>query len=951
MIIAMMEWLRRSGSGSSIDATKDSLDGHGIFAIIVFAIVALICIQPVHVPIPHFIAKRARSVRTKLFGAYDHNGQREEEDVQPPEATAAQPEGQSPSEVSQIKSDKRSYLVFNHVWTPAIGILFLLATKTIGGEQIKLGIIGEEGVEPYDVLIFFISLAYIAISLDATGLLRYLAFQVCIKAGSNGMGLYFILYAFFWTLGVLVGNDPVILSGTAFLVYLTRVAGISPPSAWIWAQFVAANVSSAVLVSSNPTNLVIASGFNISFPIYTAYMVLPALVSALAALGAMLLFFRNEPPTSAEKKGKDFSSGGVTGWAKSVFTGQTGSKGRRRNRSKPPISPTKNGNDIAMQDLSNDSQNSNSHDQDDETKDSHRTPIIYIPKTIVRPDVDPKAALVDPKGAIFASCIMAATLITVIVTNVTGGAKVYMVAAPGAAICLTRDIVYDWYTWRSFRKEEQAKERDVVETQNGNANGDAPALSVNGGEHTAEESTNAATESRRASVEKVATSEEKPPKSESSKEDTSKSKPVFHRLIAFHEHCMEIFPTVTYVAARLPFPLLPFAFGMFILVQSLGHVGFINILAGGLGNVCGHGYIGCSFFISLLGVILCNLGGTNIGATILLTRALQSTYFQQKLPAQEAELILRAAAYSVAFGSNVGALGVIIPATVAGVAILLPEKAKLTLSSRFFTTIFTALIIKRAMSNSSSEASSIQMVGSFTDSTVIPVNPKRSKHIDFIIICENRATGNTVSDMFDACSSHGEAQKEELELKEMDLDVVHKFLKIISGVVEQGIWTIEAYPIINVSQSADLIDLGHKYRANNVVYVGLQKFHRAFVEEALGDSKKFHSRYGSAAIIKFISLWYRMVKSDLLWTAETAQAYFWCMEMTWSSWCKLCNTTPEKATMSEFIDHDSGKYFSGEDTCVATIYIDKLRAGRKNKDLQRLLQELDEEKSERTKKA
>lgn len=696
----MMEWFKRSES-SSIDATKTSLDGHGIFAIIVFAIVALICIQPIHVPIPFFISKRARLVRTKLFGSYDHNGHREE-DIEPPEATAAQPEGQSPSEASQIKKEKRSYLVFNHVWTPAIGILFLLATKTIGGEQIKLGIIGEEGVEPYDVLIFFISLAYIAISLDATGLLRYLAFQVCIKAGSNGMGLYFILYAFFWTLGVLVGNDPVILSGTAFLVYLTRVAGISPPSAWIWAQFVAANVSSAVLVSSNPTNLVIASGFNISFPIYTAYMVLPALVSALAALGAMLLFFRNEPPTSAGKKGGDLSSGGVTGWAKSVFTKQSISMGRLRNRAKLP---TTNGNDIAMQDLSNDTQNSDSQDQADEVKDSRTTPIIYIPKTIVRPDVDPKAALVDPKGAIFASCIMAATLITVIVTNVTGGAKVYMVAAPGAAICLTRDILYDWYTWRSFRKEEQAKKGDVMETQEGVA--DAPALPVNGGEHTVEESTTAAGESRRDSVEKVATPDGQPAKAESIKQEASKSQPVFHRLIAFHGQCMEVFPTVTYVAARLPFPLLPFAFGMFILVQSLGHVGFINILAGGLGNVCGHGYIGCSFFISLLGVILCNLGGTNIGATILLTRALQSTYFQQKLPAEEATLILRAAAYSVAFGSNVGALGgtfaaslagllwrdglrqrgvlvtklqfltwcavVIIPATVAGVAILLPE--------------------------------------------------------------------------------------------------------------------------------------------------------------------------------------------------------------------------------------------------------------------------------------
>lgn len=701
-----MDWLKRSGA-PSVPSTRTSLDGHGIFAIIVFAIVALICIQPIHVPIPAFISKRGRAIRVKLFGSYDHNGLRKEEgeEVQPPEATGAQPEGQSATESLQVNNDKQGYLVFNHVWTPAIGILFLLATKTIGGEQIKIGIIGEEGVEPYDVLIFFISLAYIAISLDATGLLRYLAFQVCIKAGKNGMGLYLILYAFFWTLGVLVGNDPVILSGTAFLVYLTRVAGISPPSAWIWAQFVAANVSSAVLVSSNPTNLVIASGFKISFPIYTAYMILPALVSAATALGAMLLFFRNESPGSTSKKPSKITSGGITGWAKSVLARQDESKKSLRNRSKTPTAAGANVDDIAMQEMSGDAPNGNSQDQDDELKDSHRTPIIYIPKTIVRPDVDPKAALVDPKGAIFASFIMAGTLITVIVTNVTGGAKVYMVAAPGAAICLTRDLVYDWYTWRSFRKEEQAQKRDSVETQNGTVN--AATSPANGDDHTTGNDADAAVEARRESEEKVTSPEEESHNDQNSVLQKNKSQPVFHKLILFHEHCMEMFPTVTYVAARLPFPLLPFAFGMFILVQSLQHVGFINIMAGGLGDVCQHGYVGCSFFISLLGVILCNLGGTNIGATILLTRALQSTYFQQKLPTEEATLILRAAAYSVVFGSNVGALGgtfaaslagllwrdglrqrgvlvtklqfltwcavVIVPATVSGVAILLPE--------------------------------------------------------------------------------------------------------------------------------------------------------------------------------------------------------------------------------------------------------------------------------------
>lgn len=53
-------------------------------------------------------------------------------------------------------------------------------------------------------------------------------------------------------------QDPIILSGTAFLAYFTRVTGISPPTAWVFAEFIAANVASAVLVSSNPTNVLIS---------------------------------------------------------------------------------------------------------------------------------------------------------------------------------------------------------------------------------------------------------------------------------------------------------------------------------------------------------------------------------------------------------------------------------------------------------------------------------------------------------------------------------------------------------------------------------------------------------------------------------------------------------------------------------------------------------------------
>ena len=47
-------------------------------------------------------------------------------------------------------------------------------------------------------------------------------------------------------LSAILGNDPVILSGTAFLVYFTKVAEVSPV-AWLFSEFVSCNTASMLL--------------------------------------------------------------------------------------------------------------------------------------------------------------------------------------------------------------------------------------------------------------------------------------------------------------------------------------------------------------------------------------------------------------------------------------------------------------------------------------------------------------------------------------------------------------------------------------------------------------------------------------------------------------------------------------------------------------------------------
>jgi hypothetical protein len=115
----------------------------------------------------------------------------------------------------------------NFVTAPLIADLFLLAISAIGRNEVlrpsillaetftKLmsvfsqvydGTIGSDNIHPIDIMAFFITLAYIAISIDASGLIRYLAFKVLQKGGKNGQLLFCYLYMFFFGLASFIGN-------------------------------------------------------------------------------------------------------------------------------------------------------------------------------------------------------------------------------------------------------------------------------------------------------------------------------------------------------------------------------------------------------------------------------------------------------------------------------------------------------------------------------------------------------------------------------------------------------------------------------------------------------------------------------------------------------------------------------------------------------------------------
>ena len=98
-----------------------------------------------------------------------------------------------------------------------LGLLILLSTTCIGSEQLVRGIVGNETSCPYAIIILFFSLAYICVSLDETGLFRYLAFSVAQTSSGSRRRLFAAFYLLNAFLTIFTSNDVVVSSSTIFM--------------------------------------------------------------------------------------------------------------------------------------------------------------------------------------------------------------------------------------------------------------------------------------------------------------------------------------------------------------------------------------------------------------------------------------------------------------------------------------------------------------------------------------------------------------------------------------------------------------------------------------------------------------------------------------------------------------------------------------------------------------